>query len=106
MTIFKTLQGRESCRCYLARIDGEAAGGGVCMIHERLGGLFGTSTLPDYRGRGCQSALIIARLEEMKRQECDMAMAVTLPGIQSQRNLESFGFRVVYTKAQMIKEFE
>jgi GNAT superfamily N-acetyltransferase len=90
---------------YLARIDGKIVGGGTLGVRKGIAGLFGTSTLPEFRGRGVQSALISARLADGRKAGCDMAMSVTQPSSGSQRNLERQGFRVVYTRTKFTREW-
>jgi ribosomal protein S18 acetylase RimI-like enzyme len=48
--------------CYLARWNGEVAGGGTVIIRDGIAGLFGASTLPACRNRGVQTALLEARV--------------------------------------------
>ncbi|HSY58631.1 MAG TPA: GNAT family N-acetyltransferase [Terriglobales bacterium] len=90
---------------YLAFLDGKLAGGGTLGIRKGVAGLFGTSTLSEFRKRGIQSALIAARLEVGRSAGCDLAMSITLPASGSQRNLERQGFRVVYTRTKFTREW-
>jgi GNAT superfamily N-acetyltransferase len=90
---------------YLVWIDGKPVGGGTLGIRKGIAGLFGMSTLHEYRGRGVQAALISARLEAGRAAGCDLAMSVTQPSSGSQRNLERQGFRVVYTRTKFIREW-
>lgn len=85
---------------YLARIDGNVIGGGNGRVMPEVGmaALFGAATLPAYRGRGVQGALIAVRLHEASRHGCEYAVVSTEPGSGSQRNMERRGFRVAYTK--------
>ena len=89
--------------CYLARVDGQAAGGGCMTIRDGLAGLFGASTRPEFRRRGAQSALLNARLADAASAGCDLVRVITSPGSQSQRNAERAGFRMAYTKLRMGK---
>lgn len=89
--------------CYLAWIDGEAAGAGTMSIHDGLAELFGASTRPAFRNRGAQMALLASRLAEAQRQGCDLATVHTEPGSASQRNVERLGFRLAYTKVHLVK---
>ena len=89
--------------CYLAWIDGEAAGAGTISIHEGLAELFGASTRPAFRNRGAQAALLASRLAEAQRQGCDLAVVHTEPGSASQRNVERLGFQLAYTKVHLVK---
>jgi GNAT superfamily N-acetyltransferase len=90
---------------YLVWIDGKPIGGGTLGIRKGIAGLFGTSTLPEFRRRGVQAALISARLEVGRAAGCDLAMSVTQPSSGSQRNLERQGFRVVYTRTKFTREW-
>ena len=90
---------------YFALIEGRPIGGGTLGIRQGIAGMFGTSTLPEFRRRGAQSALISARLEAGRAAGCDLAMSVTQPSSGSQHNLERQGFRVVYTRAKFTREW-
>jgi len=56
-------------------------------------------TLPGYRGRGLQSAMLAVRMETAKKEGCQIVTAQTEYGSTSFRNLLKAGFRVAYTKA-------
>jgi len=88
---------------FLARIEGKVVGGcgGRIIPEARVAALFGTATLPAYRRRGVQTALIAQRLHEAANAGCEYAVVSTLPGSGSQRNMERRGFRLAYTKAVM-----
>jgi GNAT superfamily N-acetyltransferase len=90
---------------YLVWIDGKPIAGGTLGIRKGIAGLFGMSTLPEFRRRGVQAALISARLEAGRAAGCDLAMSVTQPSSGSQRNLERQGFRVVYTRTKFTREW-
>ena len=47
---------------WLARVEGQPAGGGSLMIHDRLALICGDGTLPRFRHRGVQTELLRARL--------------------------------------------
>ncbi|KAA0250919.1 N-acetyltransferase [Acidobacteria bacterium ACD] len=89
---------------FLARVGGEVAGGGVLTIREGLAALFATSTLPAFRNRGVQTALLGARLATAAARGADLAVCYTLPGSGSQRNVERLGFGVVYTKLVLSRD--
>ena len=78
--------------------------GGMYLYHRvRAFELGGASTLMPFRRMGVQRALIEARLAEGLRQGCDLAMVLTSPGTNSERNLFRAGFRLAYTKVVMEK---
>lgn len=92
---------------FLARIEGKVVGGcgGRVIPEARIAALFGTATLPEYRGRGVQTALIARRLHEAAKASCEYGVVSTLPGSGSQRNMERRGFRLAYTKTVMRREW-
>ncbi|MEN3331938.1 MAG: hypothetical protein V7641_1303 [Blastocatellia bacterium] len=89
---------------FLAEIDGQVAGGGVLTMHDGVAALGGASTLPAFRNRGAQTALLRARLAFAAERDCDIVMVSTLPGSTSQRNVERQGFRVVYTRSKLSRQ--
>ncbi|MFY9608662.1 MAG: GNAT family N-acetyltransferase [Blastocatellia bacterium] len=89
---------------FIAEIDGVAASGGMMSIHQGVASLGGTGTLPEFRNRGAQKALLLARLALAAESGCDLAMVATQPGSGSQRNVERQGFRVVYTRTKFLKQ--
>ncbi|HKA22269.1 MAG TPA: hypothetical protein VKN18_28585 [Blastocatellia bacterium] len=89
---------------FLAEIDGVTAGGGMMSIHQGVASFGGAGTLTEFRNRGVQKALLLARLAMAAEQKCDLAMVATAPGSGSQRNVERQGFRVVYTRTKFMRE--
>jgi GNAT superfamily N-acetyltransferase len=88
--------------CFLAWIDGQPAGGGGMYIHEGVAEFGGASTRPAFRKRGVQTALLHARMSAARKAGCDLALVVTAPGEDSQRNVERAGFRLAYTKVVVV----
>ncbi len=86
--------------CFLAFADGAPAGGAALAMHEGVATVNGASTLPQFRNRGIQTALLRARLEYASTRGCDLAMTNTQPGSGSQRNVERLGFRVAYSRTK------
>lgn len=80
----------------LASIGGEAAGGGALGIRSGVASLFGMSTLPKFRRRGVQRALLEARLAAAAEAGCDLASVKTEPGTGSERNVRRAGFTLVH----------
>jgi hypothetical protein len=70
----------EGWHCYSAYLDGREVACGSMRISGRLA-LFGLdATLPNFRGRGCQSALITRRLVDATRAGCDLISAEVWKG--------------------------
>ena len=84
--------------CFLAEWDGTPIGSAGMALHDRSALFAGASTIPEWRGRGAQSALLEARLRYAEAQGCDLAVRGALPGSASQRNAERQGFRIAYTR--------
>lgn len=92
--------------CYLARLNGEPAGGGCMSVRDGVAYLFGTSTRTQFRGRGVQTALLHARLTDAIRAGAEIATVSTVPGSASQRNVMRVGFQTVYTKITLRKDWQ
>jgi GNAT superfamily N-acetyltransferase len=92
-----------AAHCFLALVDGSVAGGGAVSTRGGVCGLFGASTLPEFRGRGAQTALLQARIAWAAAQGCDLAVSIAQPGSASHRNMERQGFRVAYTRTKLIR---
>jgi GNAT superfamily N-acetyltransferase len=91
---------REQSPAFLAEIDGVPGAAGVLCLHEGVALFGGSATVPEWRRRGLQSALLQARLRYAHDHGCDLAMMVALPGSNSQRNAERAGFRIAYTRTK------
>ena len=102
--MFDTFFNSSAGAAFLAEVDGTAAGGGVVIMHEGIASLGGASTLPEFRNRGIQTALLRARLAFAVSAGCEIAMVTTMPGTISQRNVERQEFRVVYTRTKIQKQ--
>lgn len=85
---------------FFAEIDGRPVATGGLNIHDGVALFAGASTVPAFRNRGAQNALLDARLRFAAERGCDLAMMVALPGSGSQKNAERAGFRVAYTRTK------
>lgn len=91
---------REGMACFLAEIDGQPAATGALSMHEGVALFAGASTVPQFRRRGLQAALLHARMSYASERGCDLAMMVAEAGSGSQRNAERQGFRIAYTRTK------
>jgi GNAT superfamily N-acetyltransferase len=89
---------RKGALNFLAELDGKAIGAGALAVHEGIALLAGASTIPEWRRRGAQRALLATRLDYAAQSGCDLAMICAAPGSESQRNAERAGFRIAYTR--------
>jgi GNAT superfamily N-acetyltransferase len=91
--------GRPGWHPYLARVEGVPAG--VGMLYARNGTAYLTlaSTLPAFRRRGCQTALLRHRIAGAHALGCDLLTSSAAFDSVSQHNLERAGLRIAYTLA-------
>lgn len=94
---------REDTRLYVARFNGQIVGsaglGLIDLTDTTVAHLYIASTLPAYRGRGVQQALIQARLADAKRAGVKLASIAARPASSSSRNALRAGFELAYTKS-------
>lgn len=94
---------RPQARLFLAMVDGNAAGTGELMIDDGVAWLSADTTLPLFRGRGVQQSLQRHRLRIGAEAGCDIAVSEASPGSVSQRNQERAGFRIAYTRVDLVR---
>ncbi|HEV3277563.1 MAG TPA: GNAT family N-acetyltransferase [Terriglobia bacterium] len=83
---------------FLAELDGQPVAAGALATHQGVALLTGASTIPEWRRRGAQNALLASRLDYAVRAGCDLAMFCAEPGGGSQRNAQRHGFQIAYTR--------
>jgi ribosomal protein S18 acetylase RimI-like enzyme len=93
---------------FLATVDGVdvAAAAGRIIPEHRVFALFGAGTLPEFRGRGIQTALLRTRMKAAAEAGCELAVLVTRGGTTSERNCVRLGFRIAYSKATVIRHWD
>ena len=89
---------REDFAAFLVEFDDRPIAAGGLAIHDGIALLAGASTIPEYRRRGAQRALLQSRFQYARQAGCDLAMVCAEPGSASQRNAERQGFRIAYTR--------
>lgn len=96
--------GRRGWSCYVAYAEGEPAGAGALFVHGEVGWLGFAATREEYRGRGAQSAILAARIEDARQQGCTIVTTETgelqegRPS-SSYRNIVRAGFREAGVRA-------
>ncbi|MBZ5529000.1 MAG: GNAT family N-acetyltransferase [Acidobacteriia bacterium] len=88
---------------FFARLEGEIAGGGCLSLRGGVAGLFGASTLPAFRKRGVQTALLQARLARGASAGCSLAVSLAQPASISEHNILRQGFATLYTRVKFEK---
>lgn len=87
---------------FLVENDRTPVAAGALAIHDRVALFAGASTIPAWRRRGAQRALLEHRLRYAAEAGCDLAMICAEPGGSSQRNAERQGFRIAYTRTKWV----
>lgn len=100
-TFFAQLPGRAGWRCYVARVDGEAAACGAMLIDGELAELGIGATLESARRRGCQLALLHRRIVDAAAAGCRTLFVETGERVEdrpagSYRNILRAGFEEAY----------
>lgn len=101
------LIGREGWRHYMAFDDNRPAATGSFFIHDRTAWVDFAATLPDYRGRGAQSALMQRRIADAITAGCrelvvETAQQTAERSAPSYRNMLRFGFEEAYIRPNYI----
>lgn len=86
------------CLC-IAYMDDLPAGVSILYMKDGIGLLADATTLLNFRGKGCHTAMIQHRILQAKKRRCDLLTSFVEFGSTSHLNLEKVGLRVAYTKA-------
>jgi hypothetical protein len=84
-------------RCYLAMIDGRPAAAGALFARDGVSYFAGAATLPAFRRRGCQAALINKRLADAA-DVSDLVVVTAAFASASHDNLARHGFEITHTR--------
>ena len=85
-------------RFYTIEIDARPAAAAILTVCGNDAYLAMAGTLPEFRGCGCQTALIRARIADAAASGCELVVATAAFPSSSHRNLERSGLRTAYTK--------
>lgn len=83
---------------YLVEYDGQPGSASVMYVTDGVAQLFVATTMPDFRGRGGQAALIRHRLRDALELGADLATSQTGTENASPRNMQRRGFELLYTR--------
>jgi GNAT superfamily N-acetyltransferase len=88
---------------YLAYLDGTAVGCGSVIPQSGIGWIGGATTVPAYRRRGVQGALVRRRMTAAHESGRDLAVVTAVPSGDSARNIARLGFTLAYCQAVLTK---
>ena len=83
-------------RLYRARVDGAVAGVARLAIDGDLAEFGGGATLPEFRGRGVQQAMLRHRIDEACAAGCSILVTEAEPEDGSARNILRAGFEAAF----------
>ncbi|HEY7418942.1 MAG TPA: GNAT family N-acetyltransferase [Ktedonobacteraceae bacterium] len=84
--------------CFFALIDNTVAAIAVLSVHEQVGYLALSGTRPHFQNRGCQKAMLQARLRKAAQAGCTLVLGQAAVASISQQNMEKAGLHLAYTK--------
>jgi hypothetical protein len=84
---------------YLARLDGLPAATGILYVRDRVGYCADAATVPAFRGRGLQGALLRRRIADAGAAGVDFVSSGATFLSTSHRNMERVGMRVQFVRA-------
>lgn len=101
------LVGRVGWHVYMSFDDETPAGCGAMRIHEGLAWFDWAATLPEYRCRGSQGAVMARRIADGIAHGCEAFVTATGEEVKgdpqhSYRNIERFGFRRTHARANWV----
>jgi GNAT superfamily N-acetyltransferase len=97
--LFWLNRARSNLYLCIADVDDVPAGVGVLYVENGIGLLADAATLPEFRGRGCHTAMIQHRILQAEKYNCSLLTSFVEFGSPSHLNLERAGLRVAYTKS-------
>lgn len=92
LEIMRAVARAPATQLYTAWLDGQPAATAAMSVSGGVAALHGTSTLPVFRGRGAQTALLVWRLHRAVEAGADLASVFVTPGSPSERNIARSGF--------------
>ena len=104
---FANLAGRKCWKTYLAFDNDNPVATASLFVKDDCGWLSFASTLPDYRGKGAQSALIARRIQDAAELGCKVLTVETAEDneekrSQSLQNIQKMGFEVAFIRPNFI----
>lgn len=98
------LIGEPNWTFFIAYCEGTPAAVAALYVEGGVGSIVMAATRPEFRGRGCQTALLAARLRRAAEQGCDLVAAQAALDVSSHRNMERAGLRVAYTRTFWLRQ--
>nr|WP_246581108.1 GNAT family N-acetyltransferase [Deinococcus aestuarii] len=91
-------------RRLVAGVEGVPAGVAALSLQGGIAAFYSAATLPGWRGRGVQTALLAARLHLAARMGADLASVFVTPESGSERNVRRAGFALAGARLTFTRE--
>ncbi len=99
-TVARVLASNPAAIVLEARENGAVVATAVMTVRGECAALIAGSTLPEYRHRGWQIAMIRDRIARARNAGARIVYAAAAPGSASERNFHRCGFATIYTRAR------
>lgn len=86
-------------RFFIGYVGENPVAGASLYVNGKFARLGGMTTLAAHQGRGFQTKLIESRIDTALAAGCEIITSDSVPGNNSQRNLERLGFKLAYVRA-------
>lgn len=100
----RSLYCTDKFRCYVAFVNGMPCAWATCFFESKHAILANAYTQDEFRGRGCQKALLEARIKDAFDNGIEVVLTDVESNSTSSRNCKSFGFTSVGVKNVWCKE--
>jgi hypothetical protein len=91
----RSLYCSDTFRCFVAKVDGKPCAWATSFIENGHAILANAYTQESHRAKGCQTALLRARIEDANELDVQMFLTDVLPHTTSSKNCKSIGFTSV-----------
>ncbi|NRF16411.1 GNAT family N-acetyltransferase [Vibrio coralliilyticus] len=99
----RSLYCTETFRAYVAKIDGEPCAWATSFIENEYAILANAYTQERYRSKGCQTALLRARIEDALSLGVQVVLTDVMTNTTSSKNCKSVGFSVIGVRSVWYK---
>lgn len=94
----------DTFRCYVAKINGEPCAWATSFVENEYAILANAYTQENYRSKGCQTALLRARISDAMSLGVQVLLTDVMPSSISSKNCKSVGFNSVGVRSVWCKD--
>lgn len=94
--------GKEGWKFFMAYDEDKPVATGCVFLNGEIAWNCFATTLPEYRGRGAQGALLSARIDSARQAGCRLLTTETHKDNASYRNMLRYGYKVLYERPNYV----